>query len=188
MPPIPYTQRNVRREGMQIGISRETFRQIDQLARSLRTGSREWIHVMDTMTQLLARSQHSEARRLSRGFLAAHGSYQSLGGMPWTIPVRRLSGDYYEGWKVRRIAMGMWEMKNESREAYMIEYGINPRSQFATPRPILKMSAVATLRFVQRTRLADRMMSQTLGHLRDNQGRFRSFSTRLLGTQFEGMA
>lgn len=78
--------------------------------------------------------------------------------LAWKIPVRRITGAYYKGWYARRVAPGIWEVSNKSREAYYIEYGINhigtgavgPAGQrVRIRRPILKLSVLEALTFAQ---------------------------------------
>lgn len=81
----------------------------------------------------------------------------------WKIPVRRITGRYFFGWKVRRISLGVWQVYNDSREAFFIEYGIhrNPATGGVSAkrirRPINKLAMQRTLRFLATTAVADRI-------------------------------
>lgn len=156
------------------GINRQHFEEVDQLISSLRVGSREWGDAMDLATRLMAHTTQGFALRYYRG---PHWP----SGRSWTIPVRQITGRTGAGWRVRRVAKGSWEVYNEERGAWMVEHGI-VRGGSGVRRPILRMSGVATLRFIQRTRFANRIMAETFGSLRDNRGRFRSFASRMQGS------
>jgi hypothetical protein len=68
----------------------------------------------------------------------------------WQIPVRRITGRYYLGWKVRSIGVATWQLYNDSREAYYIEFGIHT-SLRRVRRPIRKLSLMQTMNFMMRT-------------------------------------
>lgn len=171
-----------------ISISRESFEEIDTLIRSLRTGSQEFIYAMDTAAQLMTKAIQGRAQYYYRGPQADPRDVRrgQGAGRAFTIPVRRITGKTYQGWTVRRIALGIWELFNEERGAYMVEFGI-VRGGGGVRRPILKMSAVSTLRFIQRTNFANRLMADTFGSLRNNRGQFRSFSARMAGSSLLGV-
>lgn len=76
--------------------------------------------------------------------------------LAWRIPVRRISGRYFFGWKVKRVGMGWWQFYNDSREAFYIEYGIHT-SPRAIRRPVHKLSFIDTLRFLEGTKIWDRV-------------------------------
>lgn len=156
------------------GISRQHFEDVENLIRAARTGSREMQSAMDLACRLMAHTTQAYALRYYRGA-------QAPSGRPFTIPVRRITGRSGAGWRVRRVAPGAWEVYNEERGAWMVEHGIYAGNN-RVRRPILKMSGVATLRFIQRTRFGERIMAETFGSLRDNRGRFRSFSARIQGS------
>lgn len=79
----------------------------------------------------------------------------------WKIPVRRITGAYLAGWKVRHIGVGIWETYNDSREAYFIEFGINHRGTGLTStgglvrirRPVLKLSVMQAVAFARGTKM-----------------------------------
>lgn len=165
-------------------VNRKLFNELDDHIRSLQTGSRQHDDAMDLLTRLLAMTHKGFAQAKSRGAVSPSGS----AGRPWVIPVRRITQDYYRGWIVRRIGRGAYLVTNLSREAVFIEFGINPRvPEDAVRRPIMKMSAVATLRFVQRTQISQRFAQGTFGSLRSNKGQFRSFAARMAGSSVLGV-
>lgn len=162
-----------------IGITRESFEEIDKLIRSLAQGTKEFDQVMDAATHLLAMTTKGFVQMKYRGPVGG-------AGQPWTIPVRRLTGETYRGWRVRRIKSGVWEVFNNERGAYAVEFGLSRYGQ-GVRRPVLKMSGIATLRFIQRTRFAERIMGDTFGNLRNNKGQFRSFAARMAGSSMLGV-
>lgn len=165
-----------------IGIDRRIFNEMDELLRSLRRGTREFQFVMNTAVHLLARTNLGIVQAKYRG--PHDPSYRFV--KPWLIPIPRRSTETYTGWHVRAIAPGIWAVSNERRGAYMVEFGI-VRGGGGVRRPVLKMSGIATLRFIARTRFANRIMADTFGHLQDNKGHFRSFSARMAGSSLLGI-
>lgn len=171
-----------------ISISRQSFEEVDTLIRSLRTGTREFTYAMDTAAELMTKTMQGRVQYYYRGPQADPRDVRrnTGAGRVGSIPIRRVTGKTYQGWTVRRIALGAWELFNEERGAYFVEYGI-VRGGGGKRRPVLKMSAVSTLRFIQRTRFANRIMADTFGSLRNNRGQFRSFSARMGGSSLLGV-
>ena len=83
---------------------------------------------------------------------------QTLSTGAWKIPVRRITGAYWSGWYSERLGFGHWVVGNHSREAYFIEFGINPRSVRRVRRPILKMAVIAALEWIKTTNPDARMV------------------------------
>jgi hypothetical protein len=156
------------------GISRQTFRELDAAIETMRGLPNQFDRGMNVLVHLLAMSHKGRAQALSRGTV----SYRGQAGQPWQIPVRRITGEYYRGWNVKRLAQGVWVVYNTARETPFIEFGINPRTGGGVPRPIMKMSGLDVLRFIARTRVAERFSHEILGPLRDKRGRYRSFDAR----------
>jgi len=167
-----------------MGINRRTFIELDNLIRDLEYNRKAFRQGENILIHMLAKAHQGIAQRKSAGMVSPSGE----AGRPWGIPVRRITGAYYRGWKVRRLGHAMWMTYNDSREAYFIEFAINPRATGAVRRPILKMSAVATLRFVQRTRLIERFTKSTIGATRNERGQYRSFMARMQGSSLLGVA
>lgn len=92
----------------------------------------------------------SEAMKRSFGPVAPR--QRSVPALAFRIPVQRITGRYYAGWYIRRLGRGRWVVGNDSYEAMLIETGLFQR----TRRPVLKMSTLAMLAFVQQTRLMER--------------------------------
>lgn len=170
------------------GISRQSFDEVDNLIRSMQRGTREFTMVMDLAAQMLAKTSQGLVQQKYRGPTArARSGGADYERSSWALPVRRITGRTLAGWKVRRISTGAWELFNEERGAYMVEYGI-VRGGHGVARKPLKLSAVATLRFIQRTRFGQRVMAETFGNLRTNKGHFRSFSARMAGSNLMGVS
>ena len=166
-----------------VGIDRKTFRDLDNLIRDLEYNQRAFKQGENLLVRMLAMTQKGIAQQKSRGMVDPSG----VAGRPWGIPVRRISQAYYKGWKERKIGHASWMTYNDSREAFFIEFAINPRVTGAVRRPILKMSAVATLRFVQRTKLIERFAASTIGATRNQRGQYRSFQARMSGSLLLGV-
>lgn len=84
----------------------------------------------------------------------------------WSFPVPRITGKYYAGWKVKKIANGVWMNYNDSREAYFIEYGIHPTSTHRVRRPVAKKSAIDTLRWTWNSKVIGRFADSALSSLK----------------------
>jgi hypothetical protein len=164
-----------------VGLTRQTFNDLADRIEGFKQTQREFQQGMNLIVRTLAMAHKGRAQMLS---------YGGRDAPPWTIPVPVRRGDYLKGWRAMKIGNGAWAVFNVSREAFYIEHGINPRSAHPIPRRILKTSAIDTLRFVQRTRVASMFAADILGPLRDRRGRFRSFQSRLSPTflaQFMGL-
>lgn len=161
------------------GITRQSFEEIDTLINSLRRGSSEWVYAMDVAAELLANTSKGLVQNYYRGPVDPQYRFAASG----TIPIPRRTSRSYQGWVVRRVGMGVWELFNVEAGAYMVEYG----ARGMPPRKPLQKSAVATLRFIQRTRFANRIAQETFGSLRNNKGQFRTFSSRIKGSNLMGV-
>ncbi len=151
-------------------ISERTFNDIDSWIRAAELSGRNIDKGMNILTMLMARTNQAFAQDMSRGPLDPR---QQNPGAAWKLPVRRISGRYYKGWKVRRLAPGTWILYNDTREAYFIEYGINHAGQGAAAgarggreyhkgsrrvrRPVRKLTLIKTLRALDRTHAGDRV-------------------------------
>jgi len=89
------------------------------------------------------------------GFSKQGPQYQSSPAA-WQIPVRRITGRYYLGWKIKSLGPAVWQLYNDSREAYYIEFGISPYLH-RVRRPIRKLSLKKTMDFMMRTEAWDRI-------------------------------
>lgn len=84
----------------------------------------------------------------------------------WKVPVRRISGDYFMGWTVEHMTLGIWALTNHSREAFYIEFGINHAAttgavgpggmRVRIRRPIMKLACLEAINIVRATGAAQR--------------------------------
>jgi hypothetical protein len=106
-------------------------------------------HSMNELVFHMAVLNQGIARKMSYGPYDPNGINSSLA---WKLPVRRISERYYLGWKVRQIRPGVWQLYNDSREAYFIEFGINWLGEGRrVRRPIRKLSLRRTLETMMTT-------------------------------------
>ena len=151
-------------------IGEETFEHIEQWIDAAEASGRNVRFGMNALVMLMARTNQAIAMEMSRG---PNDPQERNPSAAWKIPVRRISSRYYKGWKVRRLAPGVWMLFNDTREAYFIEYGINHvgggmtvtyrdgrtyiKSSRRVRRPIRKMSLMKTIKFMDQTRTGDRV-------------------------------
>lgn len=152
-------------------INDSIFHEIDDWIRAAEVSGRNVRFGMEALTMLLARTNQAFAQEMSRGPLDPRGTRYP--DAAWKVPVRRITSRYYKGWKVKRLAPGVWMLYNFTREAYFIEFGINHVGQGfevsyrdgrtyikgsrRVRRPIRKMSLIRTLKFVDQTRAGERV-------------------------------
>lgn len=112
---------------------------------------------MVKLTQVMAFVNQREARKMSFGPADPHGEDSALA---WKLPVRRITGRYYLGWKVRPVAGG-WQLYNDSREAFYIEYGINWLGQGRrVRRPVQRLSLKKTMEYMMTTQAYHRIWGE----------------------------
>jgi hypothetical protein len=98
------------------------------------------------------------ARKLSFG---PEDPGQKDPALAWRLPVRRISGRYYMGWKVKQRGYANWILYNDTREAYYIEFGINWRGAGRrVRRPVRKLSLRQTLEFMMTTQAYHRVWAE----------------------------
>ena len=122
---------------------------------------------MNALAMLLSLKNLEYAKEKSRGFVDPTGRNTR---QAWKIPVRRISGAYFAAWKVRRLAPGVWQLYNDSREAYYIEFGIHTSGR-RVRRPIRKITLIKTLRWADTWRVGHRVWEGIFGPLDDRPGR-----------------
>lgn len=110
------------------------------------------------------------ARKMAFGPLDPRGRSTDLA---WRTPsqgIRRITGAYYIRWRVRQIRPAVWQLYNDSREAYFIEFGIS-RVGFGGDRsvpsrrirrPVRKLSLLRTLEYMMTTRAYHRVWASVL--------------------------
>lgn len=117
---------------------------------------------MDRMVRFASMAQQGIAQKKSLGPVDPQ---QARPELAWRVPVRRITGRYFFGWKTKRVGLGHYKMYNDSREAFFIEFGIhrNPYTGKPSPRrirrPIMKLSLIETLKFMEQTRVGHRIWS-----------------------------
>jgi hypothetical protein len=121
---------------------------------------------MDALAQILARIDQNYSMRMSSG---PRDPRELNPKAAWKIPVRRITGAYFQNWHVRRIARGVWIVYNPTREAYYIEYGIHPSGR-RVRRPIRKMALIKTLKFADRHKVGEFIWEGIYGHMRETSG------------------
>jgi hypothetical protein len=163
-----------------VSISRRTFNEIEDFIADNIASKEKAATGIDLLARSMVMVIKGLAQQKSAGPVAArHRSNPALAGR---IPVQRISGEYYAGWTLRKVGNGRWVVFNDAVEAWLIEFGIFQRVR----RPILKMSLIGMLRFIQTTRTADRFLDWVIAPRRQSNGRFASFNSRLAGTRTLG--
>jgi len=157
-----------------VRIHQHTFDQIEDYIQDLQSTNQNIRPGMEVLTMMLAYTNQSFAQQMSAGPVDPRMQNRKAA---WKIPVRRITGRYYRGWKTKRLKPGLWMVYNESREAYFIEHGIHPTGSkrqtkkrgaggyrggttfiLRVRRPIGKLSVIKTLRFIDSTRVSDRVL------------------------------
>lgn len=157
------------------GISRNTFRNLEEWMADNDASIQKAHAGLDAIVRLCVLVVKAEVQKRSYGPLAPN--QRSNPALAYRIPVQRITGHYFAGWHVRRTSRG-WMIYNDEIEAYLIETGMYQRIR----RPILKMSVISMLRFIQSTKTADRFVDWVFQPRRDPRGRFQSFNTRVAPT------
>lgn len=139
-----------------VQISPEFFTQIDDFIaqNDMMLANMEW--AIDKIIMGYAYVTVALAQKRSKGPLDPQ---QQNKAAAWLIPVRRITGNYYTGWKAERVMPKVWRVFNESREAYFVELGINHEGtgkestggRVRVRRPILKLSMLEAISFAQST-------------------------------------
>ena len=113
---------------------------------------------MGHLVRLMAILNQGVARELSFG---RDDPNQEHPDWAWRVPVRRISGLYFASWKVRMVNRHTAELYNDSREAYFIEFGINPRGEGRrVRRPIRKLSLHKTMKLMMTTQAYHRIWAE----------------------------
>lgn len=163
--------------GPRITITRKTFEQIETFIADNKASIEKMNKGIDLLVQGTILVVKAGAQERSAGPVAP--GKRSVPALAYKIPVQRITGRYFAGWTQRRLGNGHWILYNDSYEAYLIEYGIFQRVR----RPILKLSVLGMLRFIQTTPTVGRFMDWVIAPRRNSRGQFQSFSKRMAGTQ-----
>lgn len=149
-------------------INQQWFEDIDNYIQDNRKIEKNFRFGMDAMVMMYAYTTLSNAQSRSLG---PNDPRSKNIAAAWKIPVRRITGEYFEGWYAERQGLGTWVVGNHSREAYFIEYGINhPHTgltdqrgnKIRVRRPILKLSVLQAVRSAQARRMVSNVMSTIL--------------------------
>ena len=154
-------------------ITLESIRQIEDYMLDNQASIDKLQYGLDTLIRVLINIVQMEARKRSQGPVAPR--YRSVPAFAFKIPVQRITGRYYQGWTIRRVRNAHWMLYNDSFEAWLIESGMYMRVR----RPILKMSFMAMLKFIQTTRTAESFVDSVLAPRRSSKGQFQSFTRRV---------
>jgi hypothetical protein len=155
-------------------ISPETFDEIDDWIRAAKAAGRSTVYGMNALAMLMAYTNQAIAMKMSAGPVDPRMRNHAAA---WKIPVRRITSRYYLGWKVKRLAPGLWMLFNDTREAYYIEYGIHPTGSLRATengytfvmrvrRPIRKLSLRKTLAYVNESRAGERVWEMSFAPFR----------------------
>ena len=119
--------RQTRIQGRQgIHITLDTFNAIEEYIRWAQGVPAYLPSAMDILIRFMAYTDQGFSQERSFGVLDEQEQHPQYA---WEIPVRRISGKYFYGWKTQRVGLGHWRVYNDSREAFFIEFGINPRAK-----------------------------------------------------------
>lgn len=134
---------------------------------------------MDLLVRTFAMLILGYAQQKSGGPVAPRR--RSVPALAHRIPVQRITGDYFAGWQVRRAGSMSWLVFNDVKEAYLIETGMYQRVR----RPILKLSIIAALKFLENSRTEQRFAASLINPRRNALGQYAnvSFAERLSGTE-----
>ena len=175
--------------------TRETLNGIEDFIRWCETEVPSQLPVaMNKMILALALINQGEARKMSFG---PYDPTQQHPEEAWQMPVRRITENYYLGWKVRRAGPNAVQLYNDSREAYFIEFGINwLGAGRRVRRPIRKLSLMRTLRMAETSHLYNRIWTEIYIHkgkghgftqtVQSPGGRWVNMSDREIGSMIRG--
>lgn len=155
------------------GFSRSTFESIENFIADNQHSQQKVQFGIDMLVRGMVFVTKGIAQEKSSGPVAPGRRSQPT--LAYRIPVQRITGAYFGGWRVMRVRHAHWAVANDTREAYLIEYGIYMRVR----RPILKMSLIGMLQFLQTTRTGDRFMEWVLAPRKSSKGQFVPFSGRV---------
>ena len=172
-------------------IREDDFNSVESWLRAAEISGRNVRYGMNVLTMLMARTNQGIAMGMSAGPLDPR---MQNPGAAWKMPVRRISSRYYKGWKVKRLAPGVWILYNDTREAYFIEYGINhvggggggyevsgkqrnyTKGSQRVRRPVRKLSLIKTLEAVRRTNAGYRVWEMIWSPFHPNRRRSSSMT------------
>jgi hypothetical protein len=141
-----------------IEITDNTYTQLEEYLRWAETvgSQRNFNFGMNALVMMMAYTNLGFAQKMSAGPVDPQ---QRNAAAAWKIPVRRITENYFFGWKVRRLGFGVWQLYNDSREAYFIEFGIHI-SNARIRRPIRKLSLRKTLMLMETSTVYHRVWAE----------------------------
>jgi len=151
--PLPIGGQIMGQNRQVLRIGPELFSAVENQIRWAEGVQRKLPVAMDRLVRFMAYTNLGIAQKMSLG---PHDPNQANTAYAWKIPVRRISGRYFFGWKVRRRGLGVWQLYNDSREAFFIEYGIHTSNR-RVRRPIRKLSLIRTMKFMMKTEVYHRV-------------------------------
>lgn len=146
-------------------IMRPDFTAIENFIRDNKESQAKAMQGVDLLVRTMAMVVKGYAQQRSGGPVAPRR--RSNPAWAGKIPVQRITGAYFAGWTVRRVGMARWLVYNDAKEAYLIETGMYQRVR----RPILKLSIIAMLKFLEGSRTEQRFLGSMIAPRRDAQGR-----------------
>lgn len=163
-------------------IIRPDFTAIENFIKANKESRARVAEGMDLLVRTMAYLVKGYAQQKSMGPVAPNK--RSVPALAGRIPVQRITGAYFAGWQVRRVGQARYLITNSSKEAYLIETGLYQR----TRRPILKMSLIAMLKFMEASRTEQRFLPSLIGFRRDASGKYANvpIGQRLMGTDTLG--
>src|SRR6266542_1602325 len=92
-------------------VNIEMLNSIDDFLRDINMTKEKLQYGLNALAMVLSYAMLGYAQKLSGGPTDPRGQNT---GAAWKLPVRRIRGTYIGGWKVRRIAPGIWMTYNDS--------------------------------------------------------------------------
>ncbi len=155
-----------------LAISVDTFNAIEEYIRWCESTKMNLPRAMDILVRFMAYTHQGYAQKMSAG---VYDPTERRKDLAWRIPVRRITEKYYLGWKVRRIGLGTWQLYNDSRQAFFIEFGIHV-SERRVRRPINKLAMRQTMTAMMRTQAYHRCWCEIYANPRRGRPRTRGFT------------
>jgi hypothetical protein len=132
-----------------IHITLDTFNAIEEYIRWAESVPGQLPYAMDILIRFMAYTDQGYSQEYSFGPSDPAERWKQYA---WKLPVRRISGRYFYGWRVQRVGLAHWRVYNDSREAFFIEFGINPRGEGRrVRRPVRKLALKKTMEAMMRT-------------------------------------
>jgi len=151
--------------GVKFEITQESLRALEDYMAWAERIPRKQRQADDMLARFLSMMILGHAQKESFG--PRHDPVRYAHPLSWMIPVPRITGRYYLGWKMRRIGWGRFIVTNTSREAFYIEFGLhrNPwtgeRSPRRVRRPVMKRALAFAARASAQSAIAHRVFVET---------------------------